>query len=196
MPLWCLLKCIADKPSKHSILFWFSIINFLKNKYLRRSSDFLRSTQNFVQSSSCFVNLLSKPQNHEEIFFKFCVLLRKSKLYFSDNKMDPNEKVYLVKVGLNFIGIITFFKNIKILFKDVRFWKKSLSFDFPSSKLCEQIFIALLKKSNVPFQTEQKIIKQKMRMKLVSKTHPLNMNLTIKTLDRKKIMICQFIKWF
>ena len=151
MPLWCLLKCIADKPSKHSILFWFSIINFLKNKYLRRSSDFLRSTQNFVQSSSCFVNLLSKPQNHEEIFFKFCVLLRKSKLYFSDNKMDPNEKVYLVKVGLNFIGIITFFKNIKILFKDVRFWKKSLSFDFPSSKLCDRIFIALLKKSNVPF---------------------------------------------
>ena len=38
-----------------------------------------------MQSSSCIVHLLSKQQNHEEDFFKFCVLLRKSEL-----KMIPN----------------------------------------------------------------------------------------------------------
>ena len=35
------------------------------------------------QSSSCFVHLFSKRPNHEEDFFKFCVLLRKSKLYIN-----------------------------------------------------------------------------------------------------------------
>ena len=153
-PLWCLLKCIADKPSKH-IIFWFSTINFLKNKCL---------------------------------------------WYFSDNKMDPNEKVYLVKVGLNFFGIIHYiFEKLKKTQNSKMFVFEKNLFDFTSSKLYNQTFIALLKKSNAPFQTEQKIIKQKMRMKQVSITHPLgnlNMNLTIKTLDRKKIMICQFIKWF
>ena len=45
------------------------------------SSDFLRSTQKFEQSSSCFVHLLSERPNHEEDFFKFFELLRKSELY-------------------------------------------------------------------------------------------------------------------
>ena len=35
-----------------------------------KSSDFLRSTQKIVQSSSCFVHLLSKRPNHEEDFFQ------------------------------------------------------------------------------------------------------------------------------
>ena len=114
--------------------------------------------------------------------------------------MDPNEKVYLVKVGLNFFGIIHYiFEKLKKTQNSKMFVFEKNLFDFTSSKLYNQTFIALLKKSNAPFQTEQKIIKQKMRMKQVSITHPLgnlNMNLTIKTLDRKKIMICQFIKWF
>ena len=36
----------------------------------------LKSTQKFVQSSSSFVH-----PDHEEYFFKFCELLRKSELY-------------------------------------------------------------------------------------------------------------------
>ena len=37
----------------------------------------------FAQSSSCFGNLLSKRPKYEEDFFKFCVFLRMSELYFA-----------------------------------------------------------------------------------------------------------------
>ena len=37
---------------------------------------------NLKKSSAWFGHLLSKRPNHEEDFFKFCVLLRKSELYF------------------------------------------------------------------------------------------------------------------
>ena len=49
--------------------------------------DFLRNTQNLKKSSSWFwqiswfTYLNSKYQNHEQDFFKLCVLLKKSELY-------------------------------------------------------------------------------------------------------------------
>ena len=45
--------------------------------------DFLRSTHNLKKSSSWFWRLVNQLicQNHEEDFFKLCVLLKKSKLY-------------------------------------------------------------------------------------------------------------------
>ena len=53
---------------------------------LIQSSDFLRSTQKFAQSSSFFGHLLSKLPKHVEDFFKFCAFLRKSKLNLEKQK--------------------------------------------------------------------------------------------------------------
>ena len=44
--------------------------------------DFLRSTQNLKKSSSCFGHVLSKCTKHEEDWANFCVLLKKSELYY------------------------------------------------------------------------------------------------------------------
>ena len=56
-------------------------IFLLKNKMKTKVIKFRFLRKKFAQFSSCFVHLLSKRPDHEEDFFKFCVLLRKSKLY-------------------------------------------------------------------------------------------------------------------
>ena len=65
----------------------------LKSILKDHSSNLTRDTQNFKKSSLWFWQIswftLSKRQNHEEDFFKLCVLLRKSELYPSQKNMLP-----------------------------------------------------------------------------------------------------------
>ena len=80
------------------------------------------------KSSSCFWRLLSKCTNHEEDFFKLCVLLRKSELKIGSVHL-PNLRSTPFKVTiLNFLKIETCFAPLKFKFKiDLNIWSKKIS---------------------------------------------------------------------
>ena len=98
----------------------FYLFLFLKFFELSHSAIIFGKVQNFwvaqkkkfAQSSSWFVHFLSKRPNQEEDFFKFCVLLRKSKLYYFESS--------IVKVHEHI--------KVQIFWEDHKIWKKSPTF--------------------------------------------------------------------
>ena len=67
--------------------------------------DFLRNTQNLKNLPDGFdksADLLSKGQNHQEDFFKFCVLLKKSKLYLKKTNGQAFRSEEVQKSTLDF----------------------------------------------------------------------------------------------